>query len=118
MSGLCVNKQKSEAMVIGSTINENFGSGIKWVNCLKILHVHFSGLRNASDIEEKWKSKLTRTRGSITNLEKRNLGLLGKISLIKSLLLSQLIYAMQAICFPIKVLKEINTKILMEKERL
>ena len=41
--------------------------------------------------------------------EKRNLGIIGKNCIAKTLLISQLVYVVQAICLPEKILKEINT---------
>ena len=41
--------------------------------------------------------------------EKRNIGIIGKICIAKSLLISQLVFVIQAISLPEKVLKEINT---------
>lgn len=108
-SGLRLNKQKSEAMGIGSLRNANYGLEIKWVNQIKILGIHFSSSESASKIELNWKSKLVKIRQQISNWERRNLGLMGKICVIKTILLSQFIYVMQAICLPEHILREINT---------
>ena len=63
----------------------------------------------ASDIDLNWKSKLKKIKQMIARWERRNLGVLGKICVIKSLLLSQFVYLLQAICLPETVLTEINT---------
>jgi len=109
ISGLHLNKQKSEAMGIGLNRHEKFGFGLKWVDNIKILGVYFCNTKSASEIDLNWTLKITQIKQLILNWEKRNLGLLGKICIIKSFLLSQFIYVMQAICIPETVLKEVNT---------
>ena len=113
VSGLQLNMQKSEAMLIGSKRNERNESysefGLKWVNMIKILGIYFSSSKCASDVDMNWQSKILIIKRIISGWEKRNLGILGKICVIKSFLLSQLIYLLQAICLPEKVLRMINT---------
>lgn len=109
-AGLEINTQKSEVMVIGLRRNENWADiGLKVVDTIKILGVHFSNSKCASDIDMNWKDKLKKIRQLICRWERRNLGLLGKVCVIKSLLLSQCVYLLQAICLPEIVLTEINT---------
>ena len=110
ISGLHLNKNKSEAMWIGERRNSNDSPfELKWVNQIKILGIHFSSTNTASHIELNWKPKIIKIKQKILSFQKRNLGLLGKICIIKSLLASELIYTMQAICIPDKVLVELNT---------
>lgn len=110
IAGLSLNMHKSEGMLIGSRRNENVtGLGFKLVNSIKILGVYFSNSKCASDIDLNWRGKLKKIKQLISRWERRNLGLLGKICVIKSLLLSQFVYLLQAICLPETVLTEINT---------
>lgn len=109
VSGLCLNKLKSEAMGIGSSKNINFNFEVKCVRQIKILGVNFNSEKSASEIELNWSSKIDKIKQSIFTWEKRNLGIPGKICIIKTFLLSQLVYLMQSICIPDKVLQEINT---------
>lgn len=108
-SGLYLNKQKTEALGIGSNRNVNFGCGIKWVKQIKILGIYFDNTKCASELDLNWNCRIANIKQQILSWERRNLGLLGKICVIKSMLLSQFIHIMQAICIPQKVLKEINT---------
>jgi hypothetical protein len=102
--------QNSEAMLIGSKRNENaIDVGFKWVNTIKILGIYFSKNKCASEIDLNWKDKIKHIKQIIIKWEKRNLNLLGKICVIKSFLLSQFVYLLQAISLPEDVLKEINT---------
>lgn len=110
ISGLHLNMQKSEAMLIGSRRHENAKNmGFKWVKFIKILGVYFSNSKCASEIDLNWKDKLSKIKQIIIQWEKRKLGILGKICVIKSFLLSQFVYILQAISLPDKVLAEINT---------
>jgi len=109
VSGLHSNKNKSEAMGIGRSKIANFNCGIKWVNEIKTLGIYFSNTKCASLNEKNWEQKIVRIKQIIATWEKRNLSLLGKICVIKTFLLSQLVNVLQSICLPEKILKEINT---------
>ena len=60
-------------------------------------------------MKKNWIKRIENMKRLIITWEKRNIGIIGKICIAKSLLLSQLIYAIQALCLPEKILKEINT---------
>ena len=110
VSGLQINKQKTEVMWLGSNIGNAFdGLGLKWVNEIKILGIYFSNDRCASELDKNWKGRIMKMKGLIKTWEKRNLSLLGKICIIKSFLLSQFIYVMQCLVLPENILSEINT---------
>ena len=110
LSGLEINIQKTEVMYLGSLRNnlEN-NEGITLKNQLKILGVHFRADRSASHIEENWTERINKMKRMISNWEKRNLGLIGKICVIKSFLISQFVYILQAINIPDKTIETINT---------
>ena len=98
-----------EAMGLGANRFCNYDLGLKWVNQIKILGVYFGSTKSSSEIDLNWTTKIQQIKHNISLWEKRNLGLLGKICIIKSLLLSQFIYTMQAISLPEKALAEVNT---------
>ena len=110
LSGLEINIQKTEAMYLGSLKNnlEN-NEGITLKKQLKILGVHFSAERSASLIDENWTKRIDKMKRIISVWEKRNLGLIGKICIIKSFLISQFVYLLQAINIPDKIIETINT---------
>ena len=110
VSGLTINKTKTQAMWIGSNrFKADGGLGIAWVNQIKILGIYFSNIRSASQIDMNWLHRIKVIKQIIKNWEKRNLGLLGKICVIKVFLLSQFVFIMQSIYIPEKVTNEINT---------
>ena len=110
VSGLYINRKKSEAMWLGANkTNDMTGFGLIWVSEIKVLGILFSNNYSASEIDKNWTEKIKVIKSIILQWEKRNLSLLGKICVIKSYLVSQLIHVMRVISLPEKVLTEINT---------
>ena len=113
LSGLKVNYEKTEALWIGSlrlqrrTIETN--KNITWsFHKVKALGVWFSTIKEESatlNFQEK-KEKISKI---IENWQFRRLSLLGKITVIKSLLASQLVYILSPLPTPSGYLKEINS---------
>jgi len=108
-SGLYMNKRKSEAMWLGSKKNctDTFFDFV-WKKQLKILGVYFSNDKCASMVAENWTNRLENVKRLIVVWEKRNLSIIGKICIVKTFLLSQFVYVMQALVVPDKVLTELN----------
>ena len=109
ISGLEVNKQKSEAMYLGNKKNctdQIFGFTL--TTKLKILGIYFSNTQSASCVEENWTGRIKVIKSLISLWEKRNLSIMGKTIIIKTFLLPQLTYFMQAFIIPEKVLTEVN----------
>ena len=110
ISGLTINRTKSEAMWLGSNRNNELtGFDFKWVKEIKILGVYFCNNCSASSVKNNWEDRIKAVKIIILSWEKRNLSMLGKICVIKSFLASQFIYVMKAICFPEKILSVINS---------
>jgi len=109
VSGLTLNKNKSEAMGIGSSKNICKTNNLNCVQEIKILGIYFNNTFCASENEKNWRQRIDTLKSLIIQWEKRNLGIMSKICITKSLLLSQLIYVIQAISLPERVLKEVNT---------
>ena len=109
ISGLKLNKNKSEAMGIGTNKNLRNLDTSKCVNEIKILGIHYSNSLCASENEKNWTKRIEQIKKLTITWEKRNLGIIGKICIAKTLLIPQLVYVVQAICLPEKILKEINT---------
>eukprot|EP00745_Piridium_sociabile_P036410 TRINITY_DN6533_c0_g1_i2.p1 TRINITY_DN6533_c0_g1~~TRINITY_DN6533_c0_g1_i2.p1 ORF type:complete len:542 (-),score=44.64 TRINITY_DN6533_c0_g1_i2:327-1952(-) len=109
-SGLNINKTKSQAMWIGSNRHKTEqGFDVQWVKKIKILGIYFSSYCSASRLDVNWIPRIRNVKQLILSWEKRNLGLLGKICVIKTFLLSQFVFVMQSISIPEKVMDEINT---------
>ena len=62
----------------------------------------------AKEIENNWNSKLERLQSIIKGLSKRDLSIQGKVIVVKTFLVSQLVYVMQSIGLPRLTLQKIN----------
>ena len=76
---------------------------------LKILGIYVSAHVEASLIEDNWTNKIENILRIIKTWQLRNPTIYGKVILIKTLLLSQLSYLLQALAIPEKTLTYINT---------
>ena len=109
ISGLKLNKNKTQAMWLGSEKENNSKpSGLKWVKQIKILGIHFRSDVTASKIECNWTERLEMTKKTIKQWLGRNLSIYGKIIVTKTFLMSPYIYPMQSIGLPEHVLTELN----------
>ena len=110
VSGLELNILKCEAMWLGSNKNrQDSYFNFKWKNKIKILGVYFSNNESASNIKENLTDRVAKIKRLISAWEKRDLSIMGKIIIVKTFLLSQLVYFMQAFIIPDKYIVEINT---------
>ena len=108
-SGLEINRMKSEAMWLGSkqSCSDTF-FGFVWKRRLKILGVYFACDKCASRVEENWTGRVENTKRIIIALEKRNLSIAGKVCIVKTFLITQFVYIMQALVVPDPVLPQVN----------
>ena len=110
ISGLEINKNKTEAMWIGTHANHGEACcELKWKKKIKILGIVFSVEKPASENEENWEKRIENIKKITGRWQKRNLGYLGKVCIINSFIIPQLVYVMKAICLPEKVIHSINT---------
>ena len=108
-SGLCLNKTKSVAMKIGNTTNKGMIKyGIKFVNKVKILGIHFSNEQSASSIMDNFEPKISQLERLCGLWEKRNLTQIGRITVLKAFGISLFIYIMQSISIKVEILDRIN----------
>ena len=75
---------------------------------MKILGVYFCNDKCASSVEENWAERIQAINRLNFTRKKRNLSIVGKICIIKTFLISQLVYIMQAFVIPDHVLTDIN----------
>ena len=109
-SGLAMNRNKTEAMWPGSKkycTDEYYD--IKWKLRVKILGIYFSNSIPASEIDDNWLPRIENIQRTIVTWSKRNCSIMGKICIVKSLLLPQIIFAMQALVAPADIIKKLNT---------
>ena len=106
-SGLKLNINKTKAMPIGTTKGE---ADLPYVltEKIKILGIYFKNSEAATNIEENWIGRIEKINNLITQWSKRDLGIYGKIIIIKCFILSQFVFIMQSIGIPAKVLANIN----------
>ena len=110
VSGLQLNKDKSIAMSFGNKRKEGeVKNGIKFLKRIKILGIIFSSNECASCIKDNWENRIEELKITLYKWGKRNLSIMGKITLIKAYGISQFIYIMQSLALPEKVIVEINS---------
>ena len=103
-SGLKINWEKTSCLPLGSLIppesNDNVGEKrLKWVDEIKILGVHFRrDISNITDLN--LEKKFATLEQEIAQWKRRHLTPLGKITVIKSSLLSKLVHLFTALPNP------------------
>jgi hypothetical protein len=92
LSGLKLNKNKSEGFWLGANKNSNFiPQGVTWKTCIKILGINIS--YNKDDMTRlNFNTKLIKIKHKLNIWRRRDLTIFGKILLIKSFALSQILY--------------------------
>ena len=113
VSGLKLNNRKTEALWIGAYKDRGDklcpGKNLKWIKQKgKALGVWFS-TNPEQVLEANYADKLAKVSNSLGCWELRRLSLLGKITVLKSLKVSQLVYILSPLPTNQRVLEEINT---------
>ena len=114
-SGCRVNMSKSEAIHVGSLKGSDLkpflNDGLMWKdNSFRYLGVQFS-LNTRSLYELNFVPKLTQIQQTLNCWRSRSLSSIGKVTVIKSLLLPQLLYLFSVLCIsiPKSFFKRLNT---------
>ena len=112
-SGLQLNMGKTMGLWIGNwKFRRKDFMGIAFANQkIKVLGVWISNDTAIEDIEENYKERINKARRIIATWKKRQLSLVGKVLIIKSLVASQFLYIMRVCILPNKVITEINSLI-------
>ena len=106
-TGLKLNVHKTNAMQIGAR-RECENLPFKTVEKIKILGIYFENDKMAMGIETNWKNRIERIQSLIRNWSKRDLSIQGKVVVVKTFLISQLVFIMQSIGLPRAALQKIN----------
>ena len=108
-SGLKLNKEKTEAMWIGSKEHEKSQPfGISWPKRpLRMLGVHFS-YDEATCNKLNFEDRIRKCKQIVGMWQGRNLTMQGRIQIIKTFIISQFLYIASSIHVPIKYIDEIN----------
>ena len=111
-SGLILNRQKTEGLLVGNLKSRDKKLGnVKWSKGpIKALGVYF-GQNKQECIRFNWEDKIKNIENIIKNWLRRNLTFFGKIKIIKTLILSKLVYLAQSITIPKDILKTIDSLI-------
>ncbi len=109
MSGLNLNVSKTEGFLLGNNpIIDSSLYDINWpdkpIRCLGI----YIGYNKDDIIKKNWDEKIEKMVHTLNAWKYRNLTLLGKILIIKSLAISQLIFSATNTAIPSTVVSEIN----------
>ena len=111
-SGLTLNEKKSKAILFGSSsLDGKTENQIEFVTSLKILGIYFSKQHPAGNMEVNWETKIEAIERTLNLWSKRNLSIIGKIQIIKTLIISHLNYVMESISIPMPVLSDINRRL-------
>ncbi|CAH3196053.1 unnamed protein product [Porites evermanni] len=113
MSGLKVNYEKTEALWIGTSKSSNLtfpsSKPITWANeKVFTLGMWFSTLEDRS-LNSNFIEKIEKIRSILDNWSARRLTLLGKITIIKTLAVSQIVYILSSLPTPPDILETFNS---------
>jgi len=109
-SGLSLNENKSHIMALGKKHDyDRELCGIKIVKKVKILGVYFCEDLAACENSENWLGKIENIKRILGKWEYRNLSIMGKIHIVKTFGLSQIVHIMQSISIPTSALSIVNT---------
>ena len=106
-----MNKQKTEGIWLGKNLPRNLENLIKWSNePIKSLGIYFE--KDKKQIEDlNWKPRLTKLENILSRWKVRKLTYYGKITIIKTLGISQILYNASCINVPDYVIKVLNKTI-------
>ena len=113
VAGPRLNKDKTVMMWMGN-VNEGWDLkqyGLVWTEKpIKYLG-HFIFKDSNTALETEWSNKLAKLQSILNNWKKRNLTIFGKVTIFKSLALSQIIHVINVDSIPLKFLHELNKMI-------
>ncbi len=112
VAGPELNLLKTECLWLGKDrhSNEKIG-GLQWpIGLVKALGIYF-GYNEEECSKSNWDPKIDKLESKLRAWKKRNLTLIGKILIVKSLGLSQLVYNAAVLCTPHNVVKRVTDMI-------
>lgn len=111
LSGLILNRGKSQGLKFGNNktcIEDNF-ENINWsVEEIKALGIFF-GINLAKTSKMNWDNKVEKIIKIVNKWKKRKLTMIGRIQIVKSLLIPQLTYLIAVLSVPQNVVKKIES---------
>jgi exonuclease III len=108
LAGLKLNKSKSDGFWLGANKNSNFKPlGIAWKTCIKILGINISYNKQEA-IKLNFQTKLIKIKQILSIWAQRDLTIYGKILLIKSFALSQILHISSILPVPDKFISDLE----------
>jgi hypothetical protein len=108
-SGLQVNREKTEALCLGTgKVSSDNKFGISWKNTIKVLGVFFS-YDDEVATEKNFFEKIQEVKRIFQIWSTRNLTIYGRIILAKTFIISKFLYVTGALCIPEKFKKQLNS---------
>ena len=112
ISNLRLNKDKTKAMWLGKWAERDDElAGLNFVQELKILGVLFRRKGDLSEIDSNWTVRIENISKIIQLWQKHDLSLVGKVQVVKSLLISQFVQVLTVARMPSAFVKEVNSLI-------
>ena len=109
-SGTKLNLSKCEGMWLGKTKEKQHNCslfGFKWPKVIRCLGIYL-GYDETEKFEMNWNKKLESIKHLITTWSKRDLTLFGKVQIIKTLIVPQVILVASLQTIPLGITKELN----------
>ena len=107
-SGLKINAEKTEAMWLGANKGVNLKPlNLNWKNCVKILGIFFS-YDETEAFNRNYNEKLQNLEKTLNLWKMRDLTLMGRVLIAKSLGVSKLVYTASVTVINQKIIKEVN----------
>ena len=109
VSGLLLNKEKTEGMWLGSLrFSHSQPLGIKWpLKPIKILGVYFSyNLEECNHLN--FETKINKCKSILHLWSQRDLTLQGRIQIVKTFIISQFVYTSSAITMPLQYVTDVE----------
>ena len=107
-SDLFLNLNKSYALSTNGMAIDPGDIPINFKDEIKILGMYFSNRLPANKIVKNWESRINNILNIFGRWSKRNLSIIGKIHIVKTFGLSQVVFLMKSIDLPKEVLDQIN----------
>ena len=109
ISGLRINLEKTEGLWLGRGANRQDNlAGINWnKEVVKALGVYFGYNKNEIEVKN-WQTKLDNIKSILTKWSIRDLTFQGRVQIIKSLALSQIVHLLSSLHVPNWLINEVN----------
>ena len=111
LSGIYINKYKTEGMWLGKNKPPNLNKEITWTEGpVKCLGLYFGKDKNIIE-SLNWNTKITKLQKTLNNWKARRLTYYGKITIIKTLGISTIMYNASNLNVPEHIIKKVNRQI-------